>query len=588
MKKKVTKKTTKAKKVTKTTKAKPAAKKTSKVIKKKESASSPTDGIKIADLAKDLKLTPKGLISKLSELGIGISSDASSLDQATIKKINRALSKKVPTPAISSEKKLAPRSYGQKYPRPKAQGPRHKPPALRADRPGGAQAQSKQAPMQAGTEAVPQEKTPEKEVEKKPLKLDFPISVKDFSFKMSISPGLLIKELMGMEVMVTINQFLDQETAKKVGDHLGFNVEALPTVEEQTLAVHEKEDESKLVSRAPIITFMGHVDHGKTSLLDYIRKSKIANLEKGGITQHIGAYRVSLDKGDITFLDTPGHEAFTAMRARGAIATDIVILVVAADDGIKPQTIEAIDHAKAAGVPIVVAINKIDKEHIDIDRVKKQLAEHELNTEDWGGKTIAVGVSALTGEGVDKLLEMILLESEMLELKADPTKAAKGIVIEGKLSKGGGPIATILVQSGTLRPTDLIVCGRHYGRIKALINDRIHKVKEASPSMPVEILGLNGVPEAGDAFFVVDSEKKAKEIVQSRVQKAKDQSNVTLAKKISLEDLYSQIQKGNIKELKIILRLLKNSLSKMLLFICILKTVGNLIFQNQKTNCLEK
>jgi translation initiation factor IF-2 len=288
-------------------------------------------------------------------------------------------------------------------------------------------------------------------------------------------------------------------------------------------------------------------------LLDYIRKTKVTDSETGGITQHIGAYEVILDKGKITFLDTPGHAAFTAMRARGANATDIVVLVVAADDGLMPQTIEAIAHAKAAGATIIVAINKVDKPDVDIDKVKKQLAEIDLMPEDWGGKTITVNVSALTGKGIDALLEMILLESEMLELKANPNKPAKGVVVEAKISKGGGPIATILVQNGTLRQGDIVVAGLYYGKVRAILDDKIHRIKEALPSKPAEILGLNGVPQAGDIFMVVPDEKQAKQICSIRQEKLKEQSRGAV-QRITLEDLYSQMQKGKVKELKVILK----------------------------------
>ena len=386
--------------------------------------------------------------------------------------------------------------------------------------------------------------------------MKFPIIVKDLAAKMSTGVGFLIKSFMSKGVFATINQSVDEDDAKVIAEEFGYELVRLPTAEEETLALHETEEErsENLLPRAPVVTFMGHVDHGKTSLLDYIRKSKVADQEKGGITQHIGAYKVSLAKGNIAFLDTPGHEAFTAMRARGANATDIVVLVVAADDGLMPQTIEAIDHARAAEVPIVVAINKIDKANIDIDRTKKQLKEVDLLAEDWGGTTVTVNVSAKTGEGVNRLLEMILLEAEMLELKANPNKPARGIVIEGKLSKAEGPITTVLVKNGTLRQGDIIVIGEYYGKIRALIDDRIHRVKEALPSMPVEILGVNGTPHAGDTFMVVEDEKKAKEICGIRKQKIREELTAPTAHKITLEDLYSEMKKGSLKELKVILK----------------------------------
>jgi len=298
---------------------------------------------------------------------------------------------------------------------------------------------------------------------------------------------------------------------------------------------------------------MGHVDHGKTSLLDAIRKTKVAESEYGGITQHIGAYKVLLSHGEITFLDTPGHEAFTAMRARGAGVTDIVVLVVAADDGIMPQTQEAIDHARAAGVPIIVAINKIDKPQADIDRVKKQLAKLNLAAEDWGGKTITVSVSAKTGQGIDDLLEMIILEAQMLELKANPDRLARGVVIEAKLSKGRGPVATLLVQNGTLHLGEVIIADKYYGKIKAMYNDRGQSVTSVGPSFPVEVSGLSGISRVGAQFFVIDDEKVARELALKR-QENERQQQIKAVKRISLEDLHSQIQEGKIKELRLILK----------------------------------
>jgi len=320
------------------------------------------------------------------------------------------------------------------------------------------------------------------------------------------------------------------------------------------LTEHEQDDPAKLKPRAPIVTFMGHVDHGKTSLLDMIRKTKVVDKEAGGITQHIGAYEVELPKGKVTFLDTPGHAAFTAMRARGANVTDVVVLVVAADDGIMPQTVEAIDHARAAGVPIVVAINKIDKQNISIDKVKRQLAEVNLAPEDWGGKTITVGVSAKTGQGIDDLLEMLLLEAELLELKANPDRLANGVIVEAELSKGKGPVATVLVSRGTLKIGDVVMVGLNYGKVKAMLDDKGRRVQEAGPAKPVEILGLSGVPQAGERFYVLNDEKKAREIVSVKRIDADNKKLEAKSQKISLEDLYNKIKEGEVKELKIILK----------------------------------
>jgi len=298
---------------------------------------------------------------------------------------------------------------------------------------------------------------------------------------------------------------------------------------------------------------MGHVDHGKTSILDAIRKSKVVESEHGGITQHIGAYKVVLPRGEITFLDTPGHEAFTAMRARGAKVTDIVVLVVAADDGIMPQTQEAIDHARAAGVPIIVALNKIDKPQADVDRVKKQLSVLDLNAEDWGGKTITVPLSAKTGQGIDILLEMILLEAEMLELRANSKRLAKGVVLEGKLVKNKGPVATLLVQNGTLHLNENIIVGSYYGKIRAMFNDHAQSVTEAFPSTPVEVLGIGGVAQAGEQFFVIENEKTAKELALKRQEKER-QIQMMPVKRLGLEDLYIQIKEGKIKELNLVIK----------------------------------
>lgn len=394
---------------------------------------------------------------------------------------------------------------------------------------------------------------PVEKVELKKLSVRLPITVKDLATKLNVKPNDIIMKLMKQKIMATINQALDEETANLIARDFGFQLERPPTPEEEILKSYEVVDKTKLVLRAPVVTLMGHVDHGKTSLLDVIRKSRQTEKEPGGITQHIGAYEVNVGKGHVTFLDTPGHEAFTAMRARGAQATDIVVLVVAADDGVMPQTIEAIDHARAASVPIVVALNKIDKSEADPDKVKKQLMQVGLMSEDWGGKTITVGVSAKTGQGINELLEMILLEAELLELKADPTRPAKGVVIEGKLSKGSGPIATVLVQAGTLKVGDIVIAGLQFGNIRAMINDLGHRVTEALPSKPVEILGLDGVPQAGDVFFVVQDEKLAKDIVARRQREAKAKKLQPI-KRITLEDLSQQVKEGKVKELKLIVK----------------------------------
>ncbi len=390
--------------------------------------------------------------------------------------------------------------------------------------------------------------------EARELILEFPVVVKDLAVKLQEKPSILIKLLMGMGVMATINQSIDESSAARICAKYGFKIKQAPNEEEQALVAHKYEDKpEELIPRAPIVTLMGHVDHGKTSLLDAIRKSKVVDSEFGGITQHIGAYRIAVPHGEITFLDTPGHEAFTAMRARGAKATDIVILVVAADDGIMPQTREAVDHARAAGVAIVVAINKIDKPQADLNRVKKQLAELNLAAEDWGGKTITVPVSAKTGQGIDDLLEMLLLEAEMLELKSNPHRPANGIVLEAKMVKSKGPVATLLVQSGTLRLNNNIIVGKYFGKIRAMFNDRGHSITEAGPSLPVEVLGISGIPDAGEQFYAIEEEKTAKDLALQR-QESEHDSRIKPVKRLGLEDLYSQIKEGKLKELKLILK----------------------------------
>ncbi|MEA3305418.1 MAG: translation initiation factor IF-2, partial [Candidatus Omnitrophota bacterium] len=389
--------------------------------------------------------------------------------------------------------------------------------------------------------------------EVKKIAIDIPITVKNFAVRLGLKTSALITTMMGKGIFATINQPLNEEIVNEIARIYGIKIEKLPTLEEKALKDVEKGEEKDFLPRPPVVTFMGHVDHGKTSLLDMIRKTKITAKEYGGITQHIGAYEVMLKNGAVTFLDTPGHRAFTEMRARGANATDVVILVVAADDGIKPQTLEAIDHARAAGVPIVVALNKCDLPNINADKVRTQLSQIGLMAEDWGGETITVQVSAKTGEGIDKLLEMLLLEAELLELKANPKVPARGVVIESELSRGRGVVAAVLVKNGTLRAGDVVIAGSYFGKIKAMANDRGQRVQEALPSMPVEILGLSGVPRAGEKFFVVDDEKKVRDYCLQR-QAAEKEKELAFSKRVSLEGLYQQIEKGRIKELKVIIK----------------------------------
>ncbi|HGN1543149.1 TPA: translation initiation factor IF-2 [Proteus mirabilis] len=380
------------------------------------------------------------------------------------------------------------------------------------------------------------------------------ISVADLANKMAVKGSEVIKTMMKMGAMATINQVLDQETAQLVAEEMGHKVilRRENELEEQVMNDRDTSDEMA-VSRAPVVTIMGHVDHGKTSLLDYIRSTKVASGEAGGITQHIGAYHVKTDKGEITFLDTPGHAAFTSMRARGAQVTDIVVLVVAADDGVMPQTIEAIQHAKAANVPVVVAVNKIDKPEADPDRVKTELSQYGILPEDWGGETQFIHVSAKQGLGIDELLDAILLQAEVLELKAVKEGMASGVVIESYLDKGRGPVATILVREGTLNKGDIVLCGFEYGRIRAMRNELGKEVQSAGPSMPVEILGLSNVPSAGDEATVVRDEKKAREVALYRQGKFRE---VKLARqqKSKLENMFANMEEGKVSELNIVLK----------------------------------
>ena len=390
-----------------------------------------------------------------------------------------------------------------------------------------------------------------------PKKLQLPemISISDLADRMKIQPSAIIKKLFLEGKMLTVNSELDFEAAGEIAMEYNFDPE--PEVKEDVIGklLEDTEDpEDTLVQRAPVVCVMGHVDHGKTSLLDAIRHTNVTDREAGGITQHIGAYMVTVSGRKITFLDTPGHEAFTAMRMRGANSTDIAILVVAADDGVKPQTVEAINHAKAAGVEVIVAINKIDKPGANIERVKQELTEYGLIAEDWGGSTICVPVSAKSREGIEDLLEMVLLTADVLELKANPKRQARGLVIEAELDKGKGPVATVLVQKGTLHVGDFIAAGSSYGKVRAMMDDKGRRVKEAGPSTPVEILGLNDVPMAGEIFISPESDKEAKTFAETFIKESREKMLEDTKLRMSLDDLYSQIQSGNLKELNLIIK----------------------------------
>ncbi|MEE8380411.1 MAG: translation initiation factor IF-2 [Thermodesulfobacteriota bacterium] len=387
---------------------------------------------------------------------------------------------------------------------------------------------------------------------KRKIKVLEGITVALLAKRMGIKAGAVIKKLMDLGVMATMNETIDIDSASLAAHEFGYEVESV-TIEEEQIFLEKEESLKDLLPRAPIVTVMGHIDHGKTSLLDAIRQSNVIEREAGGITQHIGAYHVELDKGTIIFIDTPGHEAFTTMRARGAKVTDIVVLVIAADDGIMPQTIEAIDHAKAAKVPIIVAINKIDKPNANPEKIRQTLTEYELVPEDWGGDTLYAEISAKQRTGIEELLEIIILQAEMLELQSNPNKSAKGTVIEAKLDKSKGPVATILVQEGTLKVGETFIAGAHYGKTRVLISDAGKAIPQAGPSTPVQVLGLSGVPEAGDNFLAVDEEKKAKQAGLYFQQKQREKGLLE-SRRVTLEGLYDQIQEGTVQELNVIIK----------------------------------
>jgi translation initiation factor IF-2 len=382
------------------------------------------------------------------------------------------------------------------------------------------------------------------------------ITVAEMAKSMAVKAGELIKKIMDLGMMATINQVLDTDVATLVASEFGYQIENVAFDAEGALQTDHFQGDTMtlLVKRPPVVAVMGHVDHGKTSLLDAIRKTNVTAGEAGGITQHIGAYSVEVEGGRITFLDTPGHEAFTAMRARGAKVTDLVVLVTASDEGVMPQTIEAIDHARAADVPLLVCVNKIDKPEANMDRIKKQLAERGVLVEEWGGQTVCVPVSAKTHEGIPHLLEMILLQAELLDLRANPDKLARGTIIEAKLDKGRGPVATVLVQEGTLKVGNPFVCGIHSGRVRAMIDDKGRKTDEAGASTPVEILGFEGVPEAGESFVAVTDEAKGRQIAQHRGEKLRQAGLATKSSRVSLEELNEQIRGGEVKELRVVLK----------------------------------
>ncbi len=519
---------------------------------------------RVHELAKTLNIGSKELIEKLKKMDIEVKSHMSVLSDAVVDKVHE----------LFSESEKEDHSKEQRKNQKKEQSNEQKAVDVKkaeTSKGKNAHQEIKESPKKSKKNKKNKQKVVKQEEPKEELASNIPdledeikiiqlpakVTVKELSEKLEKNSNEVIMALMKIGIMATINQEIDFDIASIIAD--GYDVIAEEAEEIDLLEEAFKEDDENdspedMKERPPVVVVMGHVDHGKTSLLDAIRHSKVTANEAGGITQHIGAYTVSIDDKPITFLDTPGHEAFTAMRMRGAQVTDVAILVVAADDGVMPQTIEAINHAKAANVEIIVAINKIDKPSANADRVKQELVEYGLVSEDWGGNTICVPVSAMSKTGIDQLLEMIILVSEMKELKANPNKRARGTIIEAQLDKGRGPVATVLVQNGTLKIGDPIIAGSCYGRIRAMMNDKGQKVKKAGPSVPVEILGLSEVPQAGDTFYVARNEKQARQVAEAIIAKGREDMLKNTHQKVSLDDLFSQIQAGNVKELNIVIK----------------------------------
>lgn len=504
--------------------------------KQSESTRTQNKKIRVYELAKQYGVSSKEFVEELRGYGIPIKNHMSTLDLETVELVETERNATKPPPAEPSDAPAEP-------PTPKKKAKK----VAAVSTIDEAQVVATKAEVPEAEMAISEEKAAQTVPQ-----IQEGITVGLLAAELGFKGTEMIMRLMKLGIMASINQRLDYEKLQAISDQLGFEAVRRLTLEEQILQ-DEPDDATNLVSRSPVITIMGHVDHGKTSLLDAIRQSNVMDTEAGQITQHIGAYHVELENGSVVFLDTPGHAAFTAMRARGAQVTDIVVLVVAADDGVMPQTVEALNHAKAAGVPILVALNKMDVENARPDYVKQQLAEYDLVPEEWGGQTIFVEISAKERIGIEELLEMLLLEAELLELSANPNKRARGTVAEAKLDKGRGPVATVLVQSGTLHVGDAFVAGRYYGKVRAMINDRGHRVKNAPPSTPVEVLGFTGVPEAGNQFFAVASERDAKAISESRQEEHRERQ-LGSQSRVSLDDLFQQIREGDIKELNIIVK----------------------------------
>ncbi|MCX2825311.1 translation initiation factor IF-2 [Bacillus pseudomycoides] len=492
--------------------------------------------IRVYEYAKKHNVSSKDIITKLKEMNIEVSNHMTMLDDEVVNNLDNQYNTGAEKPSVADEFEVE-----EKVVRSKKNSNKKKKKSKGNE--------DKRQENFAGRQPTQTVETPDK------VTFTGSLTVSELAKKLGKEPSELIKKLFMLGIMATINQDLDKDTIELIASDYGIEVEEEVIVSETEFEtfMDEQDDEENLKERPAVVTIMGHVDHGKTTLLDSIRNSKVTAGEAGGITQHIGAYQVEVNDKKITFLDTPGHAAFTTMRARGAQVTDITILVVAADDGVMPQTVEAINHAKAAGVPIIVAVNKMDKPSANPDRVMQELTEYELVPEAWGGDTIFVPISAIQGEGIDNLLEMILLVSEVEEYKANPNRYAAGTVIEAQLDKGKGTIATLLVQNGTLRVGDPIVVGTSFGRVRAMVNDIGRRVKVAGPSTPVEITGLNEVPQAGDRFMAFADEKKARQIGESRAQQALLAQRGEKSK-LSLEDLFQQIQEGEMKEINLIVK----------------------------------
>lgn len=496
--------------------------------------------MRVYEYAKKNELASKQVIEQLKKMNVEVSNHMSTVEDDVAKQLDQAFGKNKPNTEAKN-----------------TDGQKNNKPSNKQQKPNQKNQKNNKNKNQKNQKSSNQQQTPQKKQKKQtPEKITFSesLTVGELAEKLNKDSSEIIKKLMFLGVMATKNQELEPDSIELICDEFNVEVEEEVIVDETDIENMTFDDNPEdLKERPAVVTIMGHVDHGKTTLLDQIRHTKVTEGEAGGITQHIGAYQIEHDEKQITFLDTPGHAAFTSMRSRGAQVTDIAILVVAADDGVMPQTKEAISHAKAAGVPIIVAVNKMDKEGANPDRVMQELMEYELIAEDYGGETIFVKMSAVQGEGIDELVEMIVLVSEMEELKANPDRLAYGTVIEAELDKGRGPVATLLVQNGTLNVSDSVVVGNTFGRVRAMVNDIGRRVKVAGPSTPVEITGLNNVPQAGDRFLVFEDEKKARSIGEARAQKALEQNRSSTAK-VSLDDLFEQIKQGDIKDINLIVK----------------------------------